>query len=355
MCKKAVVLEIKDDYCLAMTDEGNIVRIRKKSGVREGQTIYVLEEDLYRREHSVKGAAVLPFFSGAGSSGNRDRRRGKAVVTKLLTAAAAVLIFVGTLSLPQISNPAYAAVSLDGIQSVQLELDEDNRVLSAESYDGSVEERTLSDMEGRSLEQLWTVLQSFSAPGEPILIAEAPMKPEAEETADALESEIRRNLKGESICLRGEREDVRKADRQNKSLGLYLLEKAVDEDALEDYFGENQGEKIAEFLEKYQEKIPQIYQKYVQLSGKDDDDDEQDRDDADDREGDDDRDESGDDDRGGKPGGGVTAPGDPDDEDADVPSDDGNDDEDEDETGDSDEDEGENEEESDEESRDEKS
>ena len=47
MYEKAVVLEIKDDYCLVMTEDGKIVRIWKKAGIREGQKIYILEEDLY--------------------------------------------------------------------------------------------------------------------------------------------------------------------------------------------------------------------------------------------------------------------------------------------------------------------
>lgn len=361
MCEKAVVLEIKDDYCLVMTEEGSIVRIRKKAGIREGQKIYILEEDLYCGRNFVKGAAALPFFKRETDrgNGNRDYGKRKAVLTKVLTAAAAFLIFVGTLSLPQLSDPAYAAVSFDGEKSVQLSLDEENRVLSAKSYDGTVNAEVLSDMEGCRLEELWDVLRDFSEEDEPVLVAGAPLKRRAEEDTDALWEEICENL-DDSICLRGEKKDVREADKQNKSLGIYLLEKAVDEDALAEYFGDEQDEKLAVFLKKYREKMPQIYRKYVQLSEADDDDAEefeQERDEADDEETDDERDESGDD-WDEKPGGSVVNPQNPDDEDSDAPSADGNDEEDdaddEDENGDSDEDEGENEEENEEDSRDER-
>lgn len=350
MCEKAVVLEIKDDYCLAMTEDGRVVRIRKKAGVREGQKIYILEEDLYDVSESVKGAAVLPFFGSEkkSRSGNRDRRKEKAVLTKVLTAAAAVLIFAGTLSLPQITDPAYASVSFDGEKSVQLKLDDENRVLSAKSYDGTVEADVLSDMEGRSLEQLWDVLSDFSEPDEPLLVAGAPVKRGAEENADALEEEICRNLKGENLFLRGEKEDVRQAEKQNKSLGLYLLEKAVDEDILAEYFDDEQDEKLAEFLKKYQDKMPQIYRKYVKLSETDRDDAqdfEPEEDDRDEGEANDDRDEEWDDEENERPGSSVN-PQEPDDEDDEEMPSAGEDEDDKDETGESDEDEEENEEES---------
>ena len=360
MYEKAVVLEIKDDYCLVMTEDGKIVRIWKKAGIREGQKIYILEEDLYSKD-SLKGAVVLPLTGSKNRrrSGNSDGRKGKAVLTKVLTAAAAFLIFVGTLSLPQLSDPAYAAVSFDGEKSVQLELDGENRVVSAKSYDGTVNADVLSDMEGCRLEELWDVLRDFSEEDEPVLVAGAPLKRRAEKDTDALWEEICENLDG-SLCLRGEKKDVREADKQNKSLGIYLLEKAVDEDALAEYFGDEQDEKLAVFLKKYREKMPQIYRKYVQLSEADDDDAErfeQERDEADDEETDDERDESGGDDWDEKPGGSVVNPQNPDDEDSDAPSAGGNDEEDdaddEDENGDSD-DEGENEEENEEDSRDER-
>lgn len=362
MCEKAVVLEIKDDYCLVMTEEGSIVRILKKSGIREGQKIYILEEDLYCSKDFVKGSAVLPFFSrekdcGSGNSGCGKR---KAIMTKILTAAAAFLIFVGTLSLPQLSDPAYAAVSFDGEKSVQLRLDDENRVISAKSYDETVNKDVLSDMEGCRLEELWDVLRDFSGEDEPVLVAGAPLKRRAEEDTEALWEEICENL-NESICLRGEKKDVREADKQNKSLGIYLLEKAVDEDALAEYFGAEQGEKLAVFLKKHQEKMPQIYRKYVQLSEAGDDDAEdfeQDQDEADDEEIGDESDDSRDDDEDEKPGGSVVKPQNPDDEDSDAPSEDGNEEasdaDDEDENGDSDEEEDENEDDNEEESRDER-
>lgn len=54
MYLKVLVMEIKEDYCLGMTEDGAVVRIRKKDGMKVGRRIYILREDLRNKEENVQ-------------------------------------------------------------------------------------------------------------------------------------------------------------------------------------------------------------------------------------------------------------------------------------------------------------
>lgn len=41
MIKKVIVLELKDDYALAMEEGGSIIRIKKKDGLSVGDKIWL--------------------------------------------------------------------------------------------------------------------------------------------------------------------------------------------------------------------------------------------------------------------------------------------------------------------------
>lgn len=49
MYHKVIILEIKGGYALAMTEDGEIIRIKKKAGMKVGAAVYVLEEDRYKK------------------------------------------------------------------------------------------------------------------------------------------------------------------------------------------------------------------------------------------------------------------------------------------------------------------
>lgn len=265
MYYEAVVMEVRDDSCIVMLQDSQLVRIKKKDGMEEGQRIYVFEEDFIRSK-SRKMAAV--------SSPSAGRLRiGRAALRRVVAAAAAIMVFAGILWLPEVTEPVYATVSFDGQQSVQLELDKENRVLHAKSCDGTLDTKELEDMKGKELEKLWTRLGSLAGSEEPVLVAGAPMRRGAEKAADDLEKRICENLKNrELICMRGDKKDVREADRQGKSLGMYMLGKAINEDILEEYFEKTPFDAIAGFLEKKKMQLPGTYERILLIMEEDDDD-----------------------------------------------------------------------------------
>lgn len=281
MYYKALIMEIKEDCCIVMLDDSRIARIKKKEGLCAGQKIYVLDEDFYNPEESKKNAVVLPFI---------DKKIKKSVFTKIAAAAAALMVFVGAMAIPQFTDRTYAAVSFDGKQSVQIELDDEKRVIKAESYDKTLTEDELDAMQGKELDEIWDELMELSDEDDTLLVAGAYMKKDDSGKADNLKKEIYKRFTDKSlIYVQGGKTDVKEAAKQEKSLGIYIMEKAVDEDAIEDYFDDAEFSSISEFIEKNRGKMPETYKKFMMII-EDDDESEQD-DQSDDETSDDESDE----------------------------------------------------------------
>ncbi|MBM6860972.1 anti-sigma factor domain-containing protein, partial [Clostridium saudiense] len=55
---KGIVMEIKDDYVIIMKEDGTLVRIKNKDGLKVGKSIFFFEEDIYIKKDTAK---VIPF------------------------------------------------------------------------------------------------------------------------------------------------------------------------------------------------------------------------------------------------------------------------------------------------------
>lgn len=138
MYHKVIVLEIKDGYALAMTGKGEIIRIKKKKGMKVGAAIYVLEEDMYKKVRTLywqKAAAI----------------------------AAVILLCVTSLLLPKFSQQVYAMVELEGSKSVSVKIDKNYKIQDAYSYDDTVSLKILKDLEGQKLQDLKELAEEIRA------------------------------------------------------------------------------------------------------------------------------------------------------------------------------------------------
>ena len=55
---KVIIMEIKDDYAIAMTPEFEFIKIKKKKSMQEGQKIYIVDEDIcYSNEKEIGRAS----------------------------------------------------------------------------------------------------------------------------------------------------------------------------------------------------------------------------------------------------------------------------------------------------------
>lgn len=222
MYKKVIVLELKQEYALAMEEGGAVLRIRRKKAMQVGDQLYVLPEDLYTAKENGK---ILPFVSR-----KQDETHGMGWPRRL-AAMAAVLALIITVMLPKLTTPARAAVvSFDARGEVQVELDANNKVLCATSVDGSIHQDDLNELRGKALSDLGENLQALLGNG-PVVMAYAPVTDGA---AVDLEELLRQLFANQAaICLSGSEADVNDAEEQSVSLGRYLMGLRLTEDQLE--------------------------------------------------------------------------------------------------------------------------
>ena len=110
MYLKVLVMEIKEKYCLVMTQDGEILRIKRKKDMKVGDQIFILQEDLYQGESEEQ--PVL-------QKKNKNR---KIFWGGIAAVAASAVLLVGVSAYVNQMNASYALVSVDGAMSVQLEL-----------------------------------------------------------------------------------------------------------------------------------------------------------------------------------------------------------------------------------------
>ena len=241
MYLKVLVMEIKDDYCLVMTEDGAVLRIRKKDGMKVGKRIYILREDLFNKENGIceiseKERKIMPW--------------------KFMTAVAAVLAAViGLTFFAGIYSKPCAVVSVDGQRSIQLELDKHHTVKKAVSYDHSLSQKSLEKLEGKKLEEAGEMLKQTKSfqDSEQKLVSygfyDGNYK-EAEGFKEMLQEALGNK---DTVYIQGTASDVKQAEKEEKTLGMFLLEKAAKEEELEEVLKELPSEKAVELLKNYPE------------------------------------------------------------------------------------------------------
>lgn len=241
MYLKVLVMEIKEDYCLAMTEDGAVVRIRKKDGMKVGRRIYILREDLFHKEDSIQKIS---------------EKEKKIIPWQFMTAAAAVLAAViGITLFIRISSAPYAVVSVDGQRSIQFELDKNHTVKKAISYNHSFSQKSLEKLEGKELEEAGEILkQTKSFQDAEHRIIGYGFYEENQKEAENFEELLQKVLGNkETVYMQGTASDVEQAKKEKKPLSIFLLEKAAKEEELEEILEEFPPEKAAKLLKGYPE------------------------------------------------------------------------------------------------------
>lgn len=239
MYLKVLVMEIKEDYCLAMTEDGEVLRIQKKDGMKVGKRIYILREDLFNKEEGIREIS--------------EKER-KIIPWKFMTAAAAVLTAViGLVFFVGISSKPCAVVSVDGQRSIQLELDRHHTVKKAVSYDHSLSQKSLEKLEGKKLEEAGEILKQTKSfqDNEQKIVSYGFYDGNDKETEGFKEmlQEVLGNK--DVVYIQGTAADVKQAEKEKKTLGMFLLEKAAEKEELEEVLESLPPEKAAELLRDY--------------------------------------------------------------------------------------------------------
>lgn len=241
MSDKVIVLEIKDNYAIAIKEGGEIVRINKKPNLSVGDKVYILPEDLYKEE-KVNGVAPMPFVS------NKSKRV-KINQNVLRRAASIVAVFIlcfSFLMLPQFTKTAYAMASFDGENSVQMELDKNNRILTVESLNNTVSKDELKKYKGKNIKELDSEFNSLLGNGT-ILIGYAPEKDNWNE--EEFVNNVNALFGSDNVVyLLGSTDDIDASDDNDITIGRYIAGKMYLNDELEDILEELEYKELVQML-----------------------------------------------------------------------------------------------------------
>ena len=248
MYHKVIVMEIKETYALVMAEDGQILRVVYKDGMKVGNRIYILEEDILKKDSfkEENHASIIPFAERK-KSGNQHKTLWK----KMVAVAAACALFVTSFAVLSKPEKAYAMVSVDGEKAVEVVLNQKNRVKEADSKNDSLTREEKKKIKGEKVETIKNYFSQDLSGKETIIVGYAFLENESEEERAALQRRLEKAFGTEHLLyLAGDKEDVENAKKAGKSLGIYLAEQILTGDNYNKVVNEATEEEILELLEK---------------------------------------------------------------------------------------------------------
>ena len=248
MYHKVIVMEIKETYALVMAEDGQILRIVYKDGMKVGDRIYILEEDILKKDSfkEENHASIIPFAERK-KTGNQHKTFWK----KMVAVAAACALFVTSFAVLSKPEKAYAMVSVDGEKAVEVVLNQKNRVKEADSKNDSLTREEKKKIKGEKVETIKNYFSQDLLDKETIIVGYAFLEDESEEERAALQRRLEKTFGTEHLLyLAGDKEDVENAKKAGKSLGIYLAEQILAGESFHKVVNETTEEEILELLEK---------------------------------------------------------------------------------------------------------
>ena len=248
MYHKVIVMEIKETYALVMAEDGQILRVVYKDGMKVGDCIYILEEDILKKDSfkEENHASIIPFAERK-KTGNQHKTLWK----KMVAVAAAFALFVTSFAVLSKPEKAYAMVSVDGEKAVEVVLNQKNRVKEADSKNDSLTREEKKKIKGEKVETIKNYFSQDLSDKETIIVGYAFLEDESEEERAALQRRLEKTFGTEHLLyLAGDKEDVENAKKAGKSLGIYLAEQILTGEDFNKVVNEVTEEEILELLEK---------------------------------------------------------------------------------------------------------
>lgn len=238
MLYKGIIIEVKDEYSIVVTNESEFLRIKNKEGMKVGDKIYFLEEDLYNVDESnvlyaeeEEESNVIDF----NEKKEKSKKKMSTVYKRLVTVAATIAIIVGTVIYTS-SPKSYATVSFDeNGSSVELNLDKNKKINSASLINGNL---NISDDDDFAvvLDQLYKQIKQDSKNNKNgrVLVA---LCFEGDDDI-AYEKEIKKlisqKFKGLNIMyIRVDKNQIQQNTNDKISMGEYAAMKMIEEDDIE--------------------------------------------------------------------------------------------------------------------------
>ena len=241
MLYKGIIIEIKDEYSIVVTNESEFLRIKNKERMNVGDKIYFLEEDLYNadessivyteKEENQEKSNVIDF----NEKKEKNKKKMSTVYKRLVTVAATIAIIVGTVIYTS-SPKSYATVSFDeNGSSLELNLDKNKKVNSASLINGNL---NISDDDDFAvvLDQLYKQIKQDSKNNKNVRILVA-LCFEGDDDI-AYEKEIKKlisqKFKGLNIMyIRVDKNKIQQNKNTEISMGEYAAMQMIEEDDIE--------------------------------------------------------------------------------------------------------------------------
>lgn len=241
MLYKGIIIEVKDEYSIVVTNESEFLRINNKEGMKVGDKIYFLEEDIYNTEENAilsdqseeneEKSNVIDFKEKKEKSKNNMSR----IYKRLVSVAATIAIIVGAVIYTS-SPKSYATVSFDeNGSSVELNLDKNKKVNSTSLINGSLD---ISDDDDFSmvLDQLYKQIKRDSKNNKNGRVLVGLCFEDAEDLAyeKEIKNLISQKFKGLNIMyVRVDKNQVNMNQNAEISMGEYAAMKMIEEDDIE--------------------------------------------------------------------------------------------------------------------------
>lgn len=271
---KVIIMEVKDDYAIVMTSDFEFIKIKKKKSMTEGQKIYIVDEDICQGGEKT-------------SLSNKN---------KLLKILGLVAILLGIILLAFLFNPfkkdTYATASFDGDASIEFSLDENKKITKAISRDDSIPSGELENLKGKSFEYGLDEIDDYLENDNYILASCYVPSGENDNYIDDIRTTIDKEL-SDVIFINANKDDIKQAQKENKTLGQYKLQSVASLSELEKYINNVNYNKLDKFVLTNSDLIKNSTHmrqqiKNKRLNDKDDEDDDDDDDDDQEDEKDDD-------------------------------------------------------------------
>ena len=216
---KGLIMELKKDYAIVMNDDGGMEKILIKPGMSVGQKIFYFEEDIVKVS-AQKNFRYSSFMKSFGS-------------------IAALFLIVFTFFYNYSINKTYAIVSLDINPSIQIEVDNNQKILNVKGMNDDGRNIDFTGVKGKNINDGIKVIKDilvekdYLTNNRDVLVGFAFVK-NGDETVyeDSIKDAVLANFDKENITyIKAEdKKDVEEAKEQGISLGRYEASKVVNEE-----------------------------------------------------------------------------------------------------------------------------
>ena len=290
MWYKGIIIEIKEKYSIVLKDDSSLIRIKNREGIKVGDVIIFLEDDIYISESK------------------------KNIRTKFIAPIIAIAASLSLIILPFIKNQtlnAYALISLDINPSIQFELDEYKNIIDIYGLNEDSKKLMLGKVKGMSLDdgikEIKVLLENenYNLKNNDAIVGFSFL---TNDTSNKFENEVKNIIKQNLndlniIYIQANKENAVRANEKGISIGRYEINEDIDED-LEDKIEHMSVDEILEYLEPkngkhlneevLEELEDELEDRQEDLSGDDNDDEDNEDDDGDEDDEDDDDDDDDD-------------------------------------------------------------